>query len=154
MLTRWNPFEEMQRLQDEVFRPWGTGQRQALRPAVDIHEDEGTIKVMAELPGLKPEDVHVEVEDNVLTLSGERRLEHEDQREGYHRIERAFGSFTRSFVLPRAVDAQSIDAQMKDGTLTIRLPKRAESQPRRIDVKAGESSGDGERGGREVPVHA
>jgi HSP20 family protein len=156
MLTRWNPFEEMQRLQDEAFRTFG-GQRQEWRPAVDIHEDEQAIKLMAELPGVRQEDVSVEIEDNVLTLTGERKLEHEDKREGYHRIERAYGAFSRSFVLPRTVDTQGIEAQMREGTLTVRLPKRAETQPRRIDVKAeSESSSaetsDGPR--QDVPVHA
>jgi HSP20 family protein len=151
MLTRFNPFEEMQRLQDEFFRPWGNAQRSALRPAVDIHEDETSIRVLAELPGLRAEDVSVEVEDNVLTLSGERKLEHEDKREGYHRIERAYGSFSRSFVLPRTVDTQGIEAEMKDGTLHLRLPKRAESQPRRIDVRA---TPEDEKKAREVEVRA
>jgi HSP20 family protein len=154
MLTRWNPFEEMQRLQDEAFRSFG-GQRQEWRPAVDIHEDEQAIKLMAELPGVRQEDVSVEIEDNVLTLTGERKLEHEDKREGYHRIERAYGAFSRSFVLPRTVDTQGIEAQMREGTLTVRLPKRAETQPRRIDVKSEPSSDETSDGPRQdVPVHA
>lgn len=145
MLTRWNPFEEMQRIQDQFL---GARERTALRPAVDIHESEDAIRVIAELPGIKPEDVHVEVEDNVLTLRGERKLEHEEDKEGYHRIERSYGSFSRSFVLPRTVDASNIDASMDNGTLTVELPKRKETQPRKIDVKAGKAEG------REVSVNA
>ncbi|MFW5877106.1 MAG: Hsp20/alpha crystallin family protein [Myxococcota bacterium] len=149
MLTRFNPFEEMHRLQDDLFRPWSGGQR--LRPAVDIFEEEGAMKMLAELPGVRPEDVQIQVEDNVLTLTGERKLEHEDQKEGYHRVERAYGSFTRSFALPRTVDTTGIEAELKNGTLVITLPKRAESQPRRIEVKGGEAASE-ER--KDVSVHA
>ncbi|MFW6067260.1 MAG: Hsp20/alpha crystallin family protein [Myxococcota bacterium] len=157
MLTRFNPFEEMQRLQDEFFRPWGTGgQRLQLRPAVDIYEDEGSIKVTAELPGVRPEDLDIQVEDNVLTLSGERRLEHEDHKEGYHRIERAYGSFSRSFALPRTVDSQAIQAELRNGTLVLTMPKRAESQPRRIEVKGSETPAEPEAasGRKDVEVRA
>lgn len=138
MLSRWNPFEEISRLQDEMFRTFGGGERGLMRPSVDIFEDEKSIRLMAELPGIQAEDVKIEIEDNVLTISGERKLEHEENREGYHRVERRFGSFTRSFVLPRTVDSNNIEANMKHGVLTITLTKRAEAQPRKIEVRAGE----------------
>jgi HSP20 family protein len=105
-------------------------------PAVDIFEDKESISVRAELAGLKAEDVHVSVENDVLTLRGERKLEREEQKQGYRRIERAYGSFTRSFALPEIVDGEKIHAEMKDGVLTLRLPKKGEAQPRRVDVKA------------------
>jgi HSP20 family protein len=132
MLTRFDPFAELNRFHREVSRGFDTG---SWTPAVDIFEDKESIQVRAELPGLKNEDVKVDVENNILTLRGERKLEHEDKKDAYHRIERWYGAFTRQFMLPRTVDAEHIDAQLKDGVLTVRLPKKAEIKPRQISVK-------------------
>lgn len=134
MLTRFDPFTEMSRFHSEVAR-----QLEAPRgfaPAVDIFEDADAIHVKAELPGIKTEDVKIDVENNVLTLRGERKLARDDERDNYHRVERWYGAFTRQFLLPRTVDADRIEADLKEGVLTVRLPKRAEVKPRQIAVKA------------------
>jgi len=136
MLTTWDPFSEMTRLQEQMARRFaGNGRPVAFRPAVDIFEDDEAITITAELPGMKAEDVHVDVDESVLTLRGERKLESEEKREGYHRIERSYGAFTRSFSLPENVDAENIDAQMKEGLLRVQLPKRPQPQPKKIEVK-------------------
>lgn len=133
MLTRWDPFAEISRLQNSLFsRPWL--EPQEFRPAVDIYEDEKAIKVKAELPGVKPEEVKIEVEHGVLTLSGERKLEHEEKKEGYHRVERSYGAFSRSFVLPEGVETEKIEANYKEGVLTLTLPKGAETQRKEIKI--------------------
>ena len=134
MLGRWDPFSEMSRLQDEMSR-WSGDRRGGFVPPVDIYEDKEAIFVKAELPGVKVDDVHISVENNLLTIRGDRKLEREEKKDNYHRIERTYGSFTRSFTLPSTVQTDQIDADMKDGILTLRLPKRAEAQPRRISVK-------------------
>jgi HSP20 family protein len=90
----------------------------------------------ADLPGLSEEDVKIEVEDNVLTVSGERRTEHESKQEGYHRVERAFGSFSRSLTLPNGVDAEAVEASFDKGVLEVRIPKPEERKPRRISISA------------------
>src|SRR5215469_2226179 len=123
-LSRWDPFGEMQRLTDQMFRPlFGGEERRTFSPAVDIYEDQDAIVVRAELAGVKPEDVTISVENNVLTLSGERKLERKEEREGYHRIETVYGSFTRSFVLPESAKADDVEAEMTEGILTLRIPK-------------------------------
>jgi HSP20 family protein len=130
----------MQRLTDQLFRGWsGLGREMpGFAPAVDIYEDEGMITVSAQLPGVKSEDLHIDVENNVLTLSGERKLEREDKREGYHRIESSYGSFTRSFVLPESADSEKVEANLSDGVLTVRIPKRPEAAIKHIEVKTQE----------------
>lgn len=135
MLTRWDPFTEMNRLHNELWRQSANGRAMGFRPAVDVHEDEEAITLRAELPGVKSEDVHVDVEDGVLTLRGERKLDREEDREGFHIQERAYGSFQRSFTLPNTVDFDKIDAQLREGVLHVRLPKTEQSKPRRIEVK-------------------
>lgn len=136
MLTRWDPFSEMSRLQDEVNNWFTPATRSfAWTPAVDIYEEKDAIFVKAETPGMTPSEIQINVENNVLTLKGERRLEREDKRDSYHRVERAYGSFSRSFVLPNLVDSTKINAEMKDGVLTVRLPKKAEAEPRKIEIK-------------------
>lgn len=142
MLSRWDPFTELSRLQDEMFRTFAQeekngGSALAFRPAVDIVEGKDAIWLKAELPGLKPEDVQIEVEKNVLTLRGERKNETKVEKDGFYRFERRYGQFARSFVLPETVDGSNIDAEMKDGVLSIRLAKKAAEQPRKISVKAG-----------------
>jgi len=135
MLDRFNPFAEMSRLEDEFLG--GRGERRmTFQPLVDIYEEKDAIVVKAELPGVKPDELSIQIENSVLTLSGKRQLEREDKRESYHRIERSYGSFTRSFVLPNTVDSAKISAEMEAGVLTLKLPRKPEAQPRRIEIKA------------------
>lgn len=104
-------------------------------PSVDIYEDEEKIVLRADVPGVKPEQLSIKIEANTLTISGERRLEKEVQKENYHRVERQYGSFSRSFSLPGTVDADKIRADHRDGVLEIALPKREESRPKQIKVQ-------------------
>lgn len=139
-ITRWDPFEEMERLTGRFLGGNEPKAGQVLAPAVDVFEDDDRIELKAELPGLKPEDVQIDVHDNVLTLSGERRLEREEDREGYRRIERSYGRFSRSFTLPRHVDQDNIRAEMREGVLSLTLPKREQQRGRRIDVQSSEGA--------------
>ncbi len=104
-------------------------------PACDIYENDNELVVKVELPDVKREDVKVNLEDNVLTLRGERKFEDETKRENYHRLERSYGEFMRSFTLPNYVDTAKISADFKDGMLNVTLPKRAEAKPKQIEVK-------------------
>ena len=139
MLTLWDPFAEMNRLHNSLFhRAWEEGLPE-FKPSVDIYEEEKAFLVKADLAGVKPEDIKIELDKNVLTVSGERKLEKKEEKEGkngYHRIERRYGSFTRSFTLPESAEAEGIDADYRDGVLTVTIPKRPESQPREIKVEA------------------
>jgi HSP20 family protein len=130
MLSRWDPFSEMSRLLEQSSTERGS----MMRPAVDIYEEKDAIVVKAEIPGVDAKDVDVSVEDGLLTISGQRRMEHSEDREGYHRVECSYGSFSRSFSLPDNVVAEKIAASMHDGVLQLRLPKRATTQPRRIAI--------------------
>jgi len=147
-IVRWEPFRDlvsiqgrMNRLFDEAFRgatrqsgdeeEWSLG---SWAPAVDIFEQDGDIVLKAELPGVDPKDVDVRVENNVLTLRGERKLDNEVQKENYHRVERAYGSFSRSFTLPSVVDTEKIKADYRDGVLRVNLPKREEAKPKQISI--------------------
>ena len=104
-------------------------------PAVDIREEEDKYILDAELPGMKKEDVHIEVKDGVLTLSGERKFENEEKRDDYTRIERSYGSYQRTFTLPDHVDEEKIEAAYSEGVLTIVLPKGEEAKPKQIEVE-------------------
>jgi HSP20 family protein len=138
-LTRWNPLAaiEIDRLNhmfDAAFsgEPLAGG---AWVPAIDIYETaEKDVVVKADLPGLKREDIKVTFENNVLTIEGERTLATETTREQYHRVERGYGAFRRSFTLPATVDAARVEAAYHDGLLTVKLPRREESRPRQIQV--------------------
>ena len=146
-IVRFDPFRDlmglqdrMNRLFDESFRgarttgdDWALGGNWA--PAVDIYEHEGNIVLKAELPGIDPQDVDVRCENNVLTLRGERKYDNEVKQENYHRVERAYGGFTRSFTLPSVVDQEKIKAEYKDGVLELTLPKREEAKPKQISIK-------------------
>ena len=103
-------------------------------PACDIYESQNEIVVKAELPEVKKENVHVSIENNVLTIRGERKFEEETSQENYHRIERAYGEFVRSFALPAIIDSAKIGAEFKDGVLRVSLPKREEAKPKQIEV--------------------
>jgi len=145
-IVRWQPFHDltsiqdrMNRIFDDAFRgnrggedDWAFGGNWA--PAVDIFEQDGNIVLRAELPGLDPKDVDVRVENNVLTLRGERKLESEVKREDYHRVERSYGKFSRSFTLPTVVDTEKIKADYKDGVLQVSLPQREEAKPKQISI--------------------
>lgn len=135
MLVRWDPFEEMNRLHDHFFSGRGLA-KQAFQVAVDIREEDDAFFVDVDVPGLSAEDVDVDVEKNVLTIRGERKVEKEESEGSYRRLERQYGGFSRSFTLPETVDADSISAGMKDGVLALRLPKKEAPTPRRISVNA------------------
>ncbi|ABS28677.1 heat shock protein Hsp20 [Anaeromyxobacter sp. Fw109-5] len=142
MPTRWEPFRDLARFQDEMNRlfddrGYRTGESVGWTPPCDIFEDEEGLALRFDLAGVDPKDVDIRFENGVLTLRGERKLEHEDKRDNYHRIELAYGTFTRSFSLPGTVDAEKIRADAKNGLLTVHLPKRAEARPRAIQVKVG-----------------
>ena len=123
MLVRWDPFEEMNRLHDHFLGGRGLA-KQAFQVAVDIREEADAFYVDAEVPGLTADEVKVDVENKVLTLSGERKVEKEETEGSFRRVERQYGSFTRSFSLPETVDADHISADLKDGVLELRLPKK------------------------------
>jgi HSP20 family protein len=140
IMTRWEPFRDLMRLQDEVGRLFDerlyrNGESVGWTPAVDIYEDDEGVTLRFELAGVEPKDVDIRFENGVLTLRGERKLEKEEKRENYHRVERSYGTFTRSFTLPGTVDAEKIRAESKNGVLTVALPKKAEAKPRAIQVK-------------------
>src|ERR671920_1064874 len=149
-ITRYDPFRDLRSLQDEVNRLFSTNlgrgfgdeglSRGAWMPSVDIFENKDSIVLEAELPGMNREDFELTVENNVLTLRGERRFEKKDEADNYHRVERAYGSFTRSFTLPQTVSPQNVTAEYKNGVLRVVLQKREEVKARRIEI-AGEGAG-------------
>jgi HSP20 family protein len=138
MLARWEPFRELARtFEDPFFRTWSNDENSCRWcPAVDVSESEKELVVSADLPGVDSKDVEITVKENILTLTGERKTEKEDKGESYHRVERAYGSFSRSFVLPSTVDETKVSAEYKDGVLRVHLPKREEIQPRKIAIKS------------------
>jgi len=125
----------MNRLHDHFLSGRGLSKR-AFQVAVDIREEDDAFYVDAEVPGMSAEDVKVDVEKNVLTLSGERKVEKEEIEDTYRRVERQYGSFTRSFTLPETVDTDNISADLKEGVLALRLPKKEAPTPRSISVNA------------------
>lgn len=143
-ITRYsNPFSELQTLQDQIGRlfdpPFSRRDDESLSrgswmPPVDVAEEGDKLILRAELPGLKEEDIEIEFENGVLTLKGERSFEAEKSERNYHRIERSYGKFVRSFNLPRSVDADGIQASYDSGVLEIVIPKREEAKPRQIKV--------------------
>lgn len=143
-ITRWEPFREMARMQDELNRLFDDrlwrrrGQEEELGvgflPPVDVYEDQEALTLTTELPGIEPKAVDVRVEDGVLTIKGERKMEKEDKKENYLRVERSYGTFTRSFTLPNTVDPDKVKAEFKNGLLRVAIPKREESKPRSIKV--------------------
>ncbi len=141
--TRWEPFRDLARLQDEMSRIFDDrlyksgGESVGWTPAADVFEDQDGLSIRFDLAGVDPKDVDIRFENGVLTLKGERKLENEDKRDLYHRVELAYGTFTRSFSLPGTVDAEKIRAEAKNGLLTVFLPKRSEAKPRAIQVKVG-----------------
>lgn len=134
MLAHWDPFSEISRLQQNLVGRKSVDD--GFRPAVDIYEDDQGVHVKADLAGVKPEDLNVDVENSVLTIKGERRMETTDDKNGYHRVERRYGAFTRSFALTDDVDPDKIEADYKDGVLNIVLPHAEKRSKRNISVKA------------------
>jgi len=126
---------EMNRLFNTFFDDNG-GSTRRWAPPMDLADAGDHLVLKADLPGLSEEDVRIEVQDRLLTVSGERKAEHEENREGYYRMERAFGSFSRSVTLPDGVDAGKIDASFDKGVLTIEVPKVEQVKPRKIEIKA------------------
>jgi HSP20 family protein len=146
-LTQWEPARELTRLRDDferLFDDWPrfllrtVGQEEGLRgswmPAVDIRETKDAIEVIAELPGIDAKNVDVSVQENVLSIRGERTREEVREDETVHRIEREYGFFERSFTLPRSADPEKINAAYKDGVLSVTVPKREESKPKAVKV--------------------
>jgi HSP20 family protein len=142
-ITRWEPFGGLSTLHDQVNRLFnetmfrGQGEGAALTtwaPAVDIYETPNELVVKADLPDVNEKDIDVRVENNLLTITGERKFEKNISEDNYLRVERSYGSFSRSFSLPNTVNAEAIQAEYKNGVLTVRLPKREESKPRQVKV--------------------
>ena len=145
-IVRYDPFRDLRTLQEEVNRLFsssltpsfgdeGIG-RGAWNPTVDIYENKDEIVLEAELPGMDREDFELTIEHNVITLRGERRFEKKDEADNYHRVERSYGSFTRSFTLPQMVSGEGATAEYRNGVLRVTLPKREEAKPRRIEIAA------------------
>jgi HSP20 family protein len=145
-IVRFDPFRELTAMQDRINRVFGDVYTRRLdddvlsrgdwAPPVDIFQnDKSEVVIKAEMPGLKREDIDLRVENNTLTIRGERKREAEVREEQYHRVERAYGVFTRSFTLPAVVDAGKVSAEYRDGVLTVVLPMREEAKPRQIQVE-------------------
>ena len=147
VITRWDPFREFSTLQDRMHRLFREsyvpeGRDEALTtsqfaPPVDVYEDEHNITLKVEVPGIDEKDIDVRVENNVLTVHGERKFEKEEREENFRRVERQYGSFTRTFTLPSTVDAEKVQADYEKGILKIVLPKKAEAKPKQIKVNVG-----------------
>jgi HSP20 family protein len=142
LLVKPEPFtREIDRVFDAFFGQTDQGRRWV--PPMDLVEAEDHFVLKADLPGLAEQDVNIEVQDGTLTISGERKAEHEQRERGWYRIERSFGSFNRSLTLPDGVDPDGIDASFKDGVLEISIPKPAERKPRRISISSSTGNGNG-----------
>jgi HSP20 family protein len=150
-LVRWEPVRELSSLQSEMNRlfntffdtPANAGNSGNLRrwvPSMDLAETDTHFVLRADLPGVNEEDVSIELEDNVLTVAGERKAEQEEKKEGFYRVERSFGQFRRSLTLPEGVDAESIAATFDRGVLEVRIPKPEERKPHRVAIKVGDQA--------------
>jgi HSP20 family protein len=145
-LVRWEPGREVDSLQSEVNRVFdaffGTSAvpTRARRwvPAMDLVETEDHLVLRADLPGMSRDDVEIEIKDGALTISGERKAEHEQNTEGYYRVERASGRFARSLTLPEGTEPDGVDASFENGVLEVRIPKPAQRKPHRIEIRGGE----------------
>lgn len=145
-IVKYNPLRELRSMQDQMDRllnvSWGGGDYSGedikegiWQPAVDIYETQDSIVIKAELPDVDQKDIDVRIEDGLLTIKGERKHESEVKKENYHRIERYFGSFQRSFKLPGTVDQEKVQASCEKGVLTVTLPKKEEVKPKQINVE-------------------
>ena len=157
-ITRWDPFRELTSLQDRMnrlFQEQYSGREEdlttsAFAPPVDIYEDEHNLTLKLEVPGIDEKDIDIRLENNVLTVRGERKLEKEEKEENFHRVERRYGSFIRAFTLPNTVDPESAKANYDKGVLKLTFAKRAEAKPKQIKIGVGseqqktvEGKGDG-----------
>ena len=144
-LVRWDPFRELTALQSEVNRLFsraGAGdvaERQSWTPSVDVIETDDAIKLKAELAGMDPDDISIELQDNVLTVTGERKFEEEVEEDKYYRIERRYGGFSRSIALPQTADEEKIGAKYENGVLEVLVPKAEIAKPKKIAVAIGDS---------------
>ena len=154
-VVKYDPFRELRSLQDEMTRlftgvmPSGGFNREDMThgswaPSVDIYEDKENLVLEAELPGMNREDFEISVENNILTLKGERKFEKKTEGDSYHRVERSYGTFTRSFTLPQSVTADGASADFENGVLRVSLPKREETKARKIEI-SGAGSGAGQQ---------
>ncbi len=145
VVTRWDPYRELNALQSRLsrlFEEQQGGREESLTagafvPAVDIYEDEQGTQLKLEVPGVDEKDLDIRVENNVLTVSGERKFESDQKEENFRRVERRYGSFSRSFTLPNTLSTEDIQANYNHGVLTVRLAKRAEAKPKQIKVTVG-----------------
>src|ERR1700721_679224 len=147
VLTRWEPFREFSPLQDRMNRlfreSYNEGGRDesltasSFAPAVDFYEDEHNVTLKIEVPGIDEKDIDVRIENNTLTVHGERKFDKEEKEENYRRVERQYGSFTRTFTLPQTVDQESVQADYDKGVLKIKLAKKQEAKPKQIKVNVG-----------------
>jgi HSP20 family protein len=147
LITRWDPFREFVTLQDRMNRLLrnsqpGDGEEEALTtsafaPPVDVYEDQHSVTLKIEVPGIDEKDIDVRIENNTLTVHGERKFEKEEKEENYRRVERQYGSFTRTFTLPSTVDQDSVQADYDRGVLKIKLNKKEEAKPKQIKVSVG-----------------
>ncbi|MFZ3342206.1 MAG: Hsp20/alpha crystallin family protein [Terriglobales bacterium] len=148
VITRWDPFREFVTLQDRMnrlFRDQQSGPEESLTttsfaPPVDVYEDEHNITLKIEVPGIDEKDIDVRIENNTLTVHGERKFEQEEKEENYRRVERQYGSFTRTFTLPTTVDSENIQANYDKGVLKVTLAKKAEAKPKQIKVNVSSSN--------------
>ena len=146
VLTRWDPFREFSTLQDRMNRlfrdSFGEGREEALTttafaPPVDVYEDEHNVTLKIEVPGIEEKDIDVRIENHTLTVHGERKFEKEEKEENYRRVERQYGSFTRTFTLPNTIETEHVTANYDKGVLKIKLAKKAEAKPKQIKVNVG-----------------
>lgn len=152
-ITRWDPFRDVLALQNRMnslFQEYNRAQGEgdalttaAFVPPVDIYEDEHKIVLKLEVPGMKESDLDIQLENNVLTVKGERKFEKEEKEENFHRIERRYGSFYRSFTVPNSVNQEGVHASYESGVLRLELEKRPEAKPKQIKVQIGKSQIEG-----------
>ena len=142
-IVRWEPLRELGLLQTEMNRVFNSGTLRRWMPAMDLVETGESYVLRADLPGLSEEDIKIELEDGTLTVSGERKAEHESKHEGYYRVERAFGTFSRSLTLPKGVDGDAVSANFDRGVLEVRIPKPEERKPRRIEIAGAQKTIEG-----------
>src|SRR5580700_8654148 len=155
LITRFDPFREFVTLQDRMNRllrdsRGSEGQDESLTtsafaPPVDVYEDEHSVTLKIEVPGIDEKDIDVRIENNTLTVHGERKFEKEEKEENFRRVERQYGSFTRTFTLPNTVDSEKVSANYDKGVLKITLPKKAEAKPKQIKVNIGGAKVEGEK---------
>jgi len=146
VLTRWEPFRELATLQERMNRLFTDQFGQvadenvaaaAFMPPVDVYEDENTLQLKLEVPGVEEKDIDIRIENNMLTVRGERKFEKEEKEQNFHRIERRYGTFSRSFQLPPSVNTEDVKADYVNGVLKISMAKRAEAKPKQIKVGIG-----------------